>query len=153
MRYLRGPALPHRALLPVCRVAEPVSPLSRTRGPGVPPPVPSSYECEAGTKRHPQGRSKSSPSSSPSLPSPATTSRGANETGGEALLLILADLACGGGTGEVPFARQCCEELEMPKNHGNISRFKSYSFVAIGACLCRAASTAPGLSFLRQAVG
>jgi len=57
-----------------------------------------------------------SPSSSSSLPSPATTSRGADESGGEALLLILADLACGGGAGEVPFARQCCEELEMPKN-------------------------------------
>src|ERR1700733_4688774 len=57
-----------------------------------------------------------SPSSSPSLPSPATTSRGADESGGEALLLILADLACGGGAGEVPFARQCREELEMPKN-------------------------------------
>jgi hypothetical protein len=58
------------------------------------------------------------------LPSPATTSRCANEGGGEALLLILADLACGSGTGEVPFARQYCEEIEMPKNGGNIPRLK-----------------------------
>src|SRR6202041_844748 len=118
MSFLRGPGLPPRPFPPPSAgVAEPVSPLSRTRRPGVPPPVPSSSECEAGTKGHPRSRSKSSPSSSSSsLPSPATTSRGADESGGEALLLILADLACGGGAGEVPFARQCCEELEMPKN-------------------------------------
>src|SRR5882757_3553283 len=44
----------------------------------------------------------------------------------------LCDTARSRGTREVPFACQCSQKFEMPKDHVDIyiSRFKSYSFIA-----------------------
>lgn len=39
--------------------------------------------------------------------------------------------------GEVPLACQLCQEFEMPKNHGSLSRCKSYSFATIDGTGCR----------------